>query len=223
MSYGHLLAKLVYCNETLTCATAIERTLFNCSASTISAPPVHFEKGLCSVCGIEKLSKQRRVQQGCKGDASGKWTKRLPICVSYEAKGLLPGLVSKTKAAAASAVRAGKRKAVSMTGGCVENNRACCSDVESVSTVSGTDGEPSDQDYEGVPDARGRREELCRRSACRMGGNGWHVDRPVYITQTYVLLMSHASIQCATMLVQVSLRRADVSACRRMHSAGLSG
>ena len=45
MPDGHQLAKLVYCNETLTCATAIERTLFICSASTISTALVHFEKG----------------------------------------------------------------------------------------------------------------------------------------------------------------------------------
>ena len=76
MPDGHLLAKLVHWNETLTCATAIERTLFSCSASTISTPLVHFEKRLCSVCGIVNLSKQPRVEQGCKGDAPGKWTKR---------------------------------------------------------------------------------------------------------------------------------------------------
>ena len=83
-----------------------------------------------SVCGIEKLSEQQRVEQGCKGDAPGKWTKRLPICVSCEAKGLVPTPVSKTRAAAASVARAGKRKAANTTRGCVGNSRASCSDVE---------------------------------------------------------------------------------------------
>ena len=166
MPDGHLLVKLLYCNETLTCATAIERTLFNCSTSTISTPLAHFVKGLCSVCGIEKLSKQQRVEQGCKGDAPGKWTKRLPICASCEANGLVPAHVSKIKAAAALMLHARKRKAARTTGGCVGNNRASCSDVdESVTTVSGTDVEPPDQDYEGGPDVQGRREEPCRRSA----------------------------------------------------------
>ena len=63
MPDGHLLAKLVYCNEALTCATAIERTLINSSMSKISPPLVHFEKGVCSVCGIEKLPKKQRVEQ----------------------------------------------------------------------------------------------------------------------------------------------------------------
>ena len=90
-----VLAKPVYCHGTLTCATAIERTLFNCSAHTTGTPLVHFKKVLCNVCGVAKLSKQQRVDQGCKGNTPGKWTKRLPLCVSCEAKGLVPARAGK--------------------------------------------------------------------------------------------------------------------------------
>ena len=43
----------------------------------------------------------------------------------------------------------------------------------------------------------------------RMGGNGGHVDRLAQ-HNAEVLLMSHASIRCATMLLPAALRRADV-------------
>ena len=89
----------------------------------------------------------------------------MPISVSCEVNGLVPAPVSKAKAASALAVRSGKRRAASTTGRCV-GNKASCSDVaESVTTVSGTDVEPCDQEYEGGLDALDRREEPCRRSA----------------------------------------------------------
>lgn len=110
MPVGHSLEFAVYCSESLTCDTHLERTLYSCTASVLRAELVDFDKSLCSVCGLEQLTKQQRKQQGCSGDAVAKWS-CFPVCEDCSAQGAVPAMVRKSKVAASSAVRNAKRKA----------------------------------------------------------------------------------------------------------------
>lgn len=113
MPDGHKLASDIYCNESLYCAAPIENTLYGCSASVLKSPLVHFDKGLCSICGAVQLTKAQRKEQDCSGDAQTMWSKSLPRCDTCAARGLTAAPVRKTKAASQAVVPTGKRRAAS--------------------------------------------------------------------------------------------------------------
>jgi hypothetical protein len=80
MPAGQALDPATYCNAALTCATPVESTLYNMSASAMSQPLVNCSKGWCSICGIEQVSDEELKEHGCSGNHAKKWA-ACPLCV----------------------------------------------------------------------------------------------------------------------------------------------
>jgi hypothetical protein len=74
MPPGHISSSEVYCNVALTCAAPVEPTLYRMSKSAISLPLVQFNKGLCSVFGVEQVLDDALKQQGCSGNIAKGWS-----------------------------------------------------------------------------------------------------------------------------------------------------
>jgi hypothetical protein len=108
MPFGHVLEGVVYCNAALTCAAPIESTLYGMNKTAFKLPLVHFERGVCSICGVEKISDDARKEQGCSGNSVKSWA-AYPLCLVCVAQGLQATAMHKTKAQRKRNVRAQKR------------------------------------------------------------------------------------------------------------------
>jgi hypothetical protein len=51
MPSGHIIEDQVYCNN-----APLEMMLYGISKSNMNQPLVHFNKSLCSICGVEQIS-----------------------------------------------------------------------------------------------------------------------------------------------------------------------
>jgi hypothetical protein len=77
------------------------------SKSAISLPLVQFNKGLCSVCGIEQVLDDAWKQQGCSGKTA-KGCSVYPLCEASAVRGFEAASVRKTKAQSKRSVLAKK-------------------------------------------------------------------------------------------------------------------
>jgi hypothetical protein len=96
MSAGRALDPATYCNVALTCAAPVESTLHNMSASAMSQPLVIFSKGLCSICGIERVWGEELKKHGCSSNHAKKWA-ACPLCVGCAAQGFKASSVRKSR------------------------------------------------------------------------------------------------------------------------------
>jgi hypothetical protein len=96
MPAGHALDSAIYCNVALTCVAPVASTLCShMSASAIKQPLVEFNKGLCSICGIEQVSDEELKEQGCSGNRAKKWA-ACPLCDGCATQGFKASSVRKT-------------------------------------------------------------------------------------------------------------------------------
>jgi hypothetical protein len=107
MPAGHALDPAIYCIVALTCIAPVESTLYNTSASAMKQPLMEFRKDMCSICGIEQVSDEELIEQGCSGNCAKKWA-ACPMCFGCVAQGFKASFVRKTRTQSKRIVRGQK-------------------------------------------------------------------------------------------------------------------
>jgi hypothetical protein len=95
-------------NVAQTCAALVETTLYGMSKSAINLPLIQFNRGLCSVCGVNQVPDDMLKQQGCGGNTAKSWIV-YPLCEACAMQGVETTSVRQTKAQGKRSARSKKR------------------------------------------------------------------------------------------------------------------